>query len=466
MNDVSLLLSSPRSLFQSLSMGVKLIFVCGLALVMVIPALFVNGLVNDRTRRAADVVKEISSHVGGPQTFLGPTLAIPYVLTVHGEGELPKRGVFLVFPAHASAVLRTATEERHRSLFRVPVFQADLKLDADFDLSGVTAQAPMSAVLDWSNAEIVVGVSDARGALADATLTTDKGSTILAPAVVAESLTIGGNQNHLKTLSLFGAKAGDIATPDARFHASSVLRFSGAERIAVLAYGKTTHLTAQGDWRNPGFDGGILPVNRSISNHGFTAEWSVPFIARSVRAEGTDDSMSGLDATALGISFVEVADPYQSVSRSLKYVVLFIGLVFLSYFVFEATTGKRVHPAQYILVGIAQIIFYLLLLSFAERIGFNYGFLFAGAATVVLLAANAGWVFSSRALGARAAVIFTLLYSLIYLLLTLEDNALLVGAIASFLAVAGAMYFTRRIDWYGSLPSRAQQTSPIAPGTV
>jgi inner membrane protein len=125
---------------------------------MVIPALFVNGLVNDRTRRAADVVKEISSHVGGPQTFLGPTLAIPYVLTVHGEGELPKRGVFLVFPAHASAVIKTATEERHRSLFRVPVFQADLNLDADFDLSGVTAQAPMSAVLDWSNAEIVVGV--------------------------------------------------------------------------------------------------------------------------------------------------------------------------------------------------------------------------------------------------------------------------------------------------------------------
>ena len=111
------------------------------------------------------------------------------------------------------------------------------------------------------------------------------------------------------------------------------------------------------------------------------------------------------------------------------------------------------HPAQYILVGIAQIIFYLLLLSFAERIGFGYGFLLAGAATVALLAANAGWVFASRMQGARALVIFALLYTLIYLLLTLEDNALLVGGIASFLAVAGAMYFTRRIDWYGALPS-------------
>ncbi len=159
-----------------------------------------------------------------------------------------------------------------------------------------------------------------------------------------------------------------------------------------------------------------------------------------------------LDTTALGMSFIEVADPYQSVSRSLKYVLLFLGLVFLSYFIFEATTGRRVHPAQYILVGIAQIIFYLLLLSFAERIGFDYGFLLAGTATVILLSANAGWMFSSRLQGVRALVIFTVLYTLIYLLLTLEDNALLVGAIASFLAVAAAMYFTRSIDWYSSLP--------------
>ena len=194
---------------------------------------------------------------------------------------------------------------------------------------------------------------------------------------------------------------------------------------------------------------GRLPVN------GFTAEWSVPFIARSVRAEGTGDSITGLDATALGVSFIEVADPYQSVNRSLKYVLLFLGLLFLSYFVFEVTTGKRVHPAQYVLVGIAQIIFYLLLLSLAERIGFDFGFMLAGTATVALLSANAGWVFSSRSQGFRAVAIFTLLYALIYLLLRLEDNALLVGAITSFLAVAAAMYFTRRIDWYSSLSPKS-----------
>jgi inner membrane protein len=149
---------------------------------------------------------------------------------------------------------------------------------------------------------------------------------------------------------------------------------------------------------------------------------------------------------------VEVADPYQSVTRSLKYLPLFLGLVFLSYFVFEVTTGKGVHPAQYVLVGVAQVIFYLLLLSLAERIGFDFGFLLAGAATVMLLAANAGWIFASRLQGFRALAVFGLLYTLIYLLLRLEDDALLVGAVASFLAVAAVMYFTRRIDWYSSLP--------------
>jgi inner membrane protein len=309
-------------------------------------------------------------------------------------------------------------------------------------------------------------VTDARGALADALLTADGKTVTLVPAEVSANLMLGGEQNQQTKLTLFGAKADAVAKPNAQFNVTSSLRFSGAQRVAVLAYGKTTHLAVQGDWASPGFDGGFLPINRTVSRNGFSAEWSVPFIARGVRAEGQSDSITGLDATALGISFIEVADPYQSVNRSLKYVVLFLGLIFLSYFVFEVTTGKRVHPAQYVLVGVAQIIFYLLLLSLAERIGFDFGFLFAGAATVALLSVNAGWVFASRLQGLRALAIFTLLYVLIYLLLRLEDNALLVGAITSFLALTAAMYFTRGIDWYSSLPGSSstedQTTSSIS----
>jgi inner membrane protein len=161
----------------------------------------------------------------------------------------------------------------------------------------------------------------------------------------------------------------------------------------------------------------------------------------------------------MGISFVEVADPYQSVSRALKYALLFIGLLFLSYFVFEATAGKRVHPAQYVLVGVAHMIFYLLLLSLAERFGFDWGFLVAGGATVLLLSANAKWIFTSRVQGLRALFVFSLLYFFIYQLLRLEDNALLVGAVASFLTIAAVMYFTRNIDWYSSIPAGGSRPS-------
>jgi inner membrane protein len=272
---------------------------------------------------------------------------------------------------------------------------------------------------------------------------------------------MGGGQNPQLRLVMFGARFGSIARPDAKFHVESTLHFSGAQRIAILAYGKTTQMTMQGDWPSVGFDGGFLPVHRTVTPHGFTAQWSVSFIARGVAAEGPASAIHGLAGTALGVSFVEVAYPHHSVTRSLKYVPLFLGLVFLTYFIFEATTGKRVHPAQYVLVGIAQIIFYLLLLLFSERIGFGVGFLIAGAATVLLLATNAGWIFDSRLQGLRALGIFFGLYVLIYLLLRLQDNALMVGALASFAAVAAAMYFTRRINWYSSLPGPG--SGPAAP---
>jgi inner membrane protein len=447
--------------FKSRSMGLKLIVVCGLALLMTIPALFVFVLVNERKNRAEEVAREISRNVGGKQTFLGPTLAIPYDIPAQSETDHARHGTYFVFPAEGVAILKTNTEERHRSLFRVPVFKSEVKLDASFDLTGVPAAAPKGAVLDWSRAEIVVGVTDARGALADALATMDGKTVTMVPARTSEHISVGADAGRPIYLTLFGAKAASVAVPDAKFNVSSTLRFSGAQRIAVLAFGKTTRFSAQGDWPSPGFDGGFLPIEHNITKSGFTAEWSVPFIARGVRAEGPAETIAGLETCDLGISFVEVADPYQSVNRSLKYLPLFMGLVFLSYFIFEVTAGRRVHPAQYILVGFAQIIFYLLLLSLAERIGFDFGFLAAGGATVMLLSVNAGWIFASRAHGLRGLVVFSLLYGLIYMLLRLEDNALLVGAIASFLAVTAAMYFTRFIDWYSSIPDAGPQ--PGAP---
>ncbi|MGB7191667.1 MAG: inner membrane CreD family protein, partial [Acidobacteriaceae bacterium] len=326
MNELSGVPSLLHSKFRTRSMGVKLIVICFLALLMLIPALLVEALIQDRKGREADVVKQISQNVGGEQTFLGPILAIPYTTSSDLPTEPARHGMYLVFPKQASAVVKTTTEERRRSLFRVPVFRADLKLDSTFDLTGVPA-ALSGTNLDWSRAEILVGVSDARGAQADATLATGGKTFTLTPAESAPNLRLGSDQRSRLRLTLFGAHVPNLAAPNAQFSVSSTLHFSGAQRIAVLAWGKTTRVTEQGDWPSPGFDGGFLPVSRTVTGSGFTAAWSVPFIARGVRAEGPADSMSGLDATAMSVSFVEVASPYQSVNRSLKYVPLFLGLV-------------------------------------------------------------------------------------------------------------------------------------------
>ncbi len=435
---------NPAESHSARSMGAKLLIVCALAVAMMFPAFFVSGLVDDRSQRAAEVVREVSAHVGGPQTFLGPTLAVPY-----GSPRVPRQGTYLVFPAQAQAEVHFNAEERRRSLFKVPVFQTRAHLSSTFDLTGVPRDLPPGASLDWTHAEIIVGVNDPRGALADATLRSAGDTATLAPAQIASNLDVGMDPGSPLRLTLFGAPTPNLG-PGARFTVAADLHFSGAQRLAVLAYGKSTELTVSGNWPNPGFDGGLLPVTHTATGRGFQAKWSVPFIARGIRAEGPIEAITGLNATALGVSLLELADPYQSVDRSLKYAPLFLSLVFLTYFLFEATTGKRVHSAQYVLVGIAQILFYLLLLSLAEHAGFGWAFLLAGTATVVLLAGNARWVFTSKLQGYRSLAAFAVLYTLIYLLLRLEDNALLVGALASFAAIGAAMYLTRDLDWYSS----------------
>jgi len=179
------------------------------------------------------------------------------------------------------------------------------------------------------------------------------------------------------------------------------------------------------------------------NNHGFPA----------TSAENAPQQPS----TILGM---RLADSYRSIHRSLHYITLFLGLVFLTYFLFEVLTGKSVHPAQYALVGIAQTIFYLLLLSLAEHVGFDLSFLIAGTCTVALLSINTDWIFRSRKFAFRALAVFTLLYAFIYVLLRVEAYALLVGATASFAAVAAAMYITRDIDWYGNSPSPSRSNAP------
>lgn len=198
----------------------------------------------------------------------------------------------------------------------------------------------------------------------------------------------------------------------------------------------------------PGFFVERLTVERA-NNHGLLA--------------ASADHPTEQPKSVLGI---RLADSYRATRRSLHYITLFLGLVFLTYFLFEVRTGRSVHTAQYALVGVAQTVFYLLLLSFAEHLGFDWSFLIAGASTIALLSVNTEWVFHSRKLALRALAVFTTLYTFIYVLLRVEAYALLVGALASFAAVAAAMYITRNVDWYGSgRPAASFANAPATAGT-
>ena len=206
-----------------------------------------------------------------------------------------------------------------------------------------------------------------------------------------------------------------------------------------------------GDWAAPSFDGGFAPETRQVGAQGFSAAWSVPFIARGLSDQASASALS-LDQlgprTSASASYPP-AIPTRPSARSLKYAVMFVGLVFLTFFVFEALSGARVHPAQYLLVGSAQMVFYLLLLSLSEYVGFDWAFAAAASATVLLMGLYAGSAFHSRARGVQALAVFAAVYGLIYLLMRLEDFALLAGSLASFIVLAGAMYLTRNLDWYG-----------------
>jgi inner membrane protein len=451
--------ATPRS-----SIGLKLLLVCGLAVLMSIPAVFVAMLLGDRTQRANEVAGEIAQLVGGPQTFLGPVVAVPYTLPPADPKAAPGVGTYVIYPVQGSARADVASEVRRRSLFKVPVYQTTLSFKADFDLTGATVAAPRDAVLDWARAEVVVGASDPRGAQADVTINLAGRPLAAAPATTLSEQGLANADDGRPAggkLRFFGVPAVGAAAPAAKMHVDAMMKFSGAQRLSVLAYAKTTTFEAKGDWPHPSFDGGFLPTRRATHPTGFEAGWSVPFIARGVPAQGTVETLTQLGQTALGVSFVEPANPYHSVARSLKYALMFVGLVFLAYFMFETQQGKRVHPAQYVLIGLAQIVFYLLLLSVAERVGFDLGFLIAAGATVGLISSYAGWVFESRKQGLVALAGFSLLYGLIYVLMRLEDLALLVGAIASFAAIAAVMYVTRRMDWYGVTAPPAGGRAPV-----
>lgn len=460
---------------RSSDWGGKAMIVFALALLMAIPAIFVFALISERAGRADGVVKEISVRQGGAQQVLGPLLVAPYV---NPKDANHPSGWYVVSPDSGQAKATLKAQTLHRGIFDVPVYDATVSINADFSAPPAIADLPAGSIVDWSQARIVMGFSDLRGAKLDVAgvFAGPAGPTTLA-FTPASNVDLGGAAmpSGVRDASGSDSRFGMVSAPagalfgaaGSPLHGGSFktsLHFTGARRLSVMPFAKATVVTISGDWANPSFDGGFPPETRQIKDGAFTAMWSVPFIARGLSddAPASALSLAALGGKDLGVTLAPGNDPYQNVIRALKYAVMFVGLVFLTFFVFEALSGRRVHPAQYVLVGLAQMIFYLLLLSLSEYIGFDLAFAAAAVATVGLIGFYAGWAFDSAAYRWRALAIFSVVYGLIYLLMRLEDFALLAGSIASFVGLSAAMYLTRDIDWYGGRAAPAGPSAPTA----
>ena len=453
------------------SVGIKLLFVCALVLLMGIPALFISLISHERAGRAQDVMNDVSARYGGAQTILGQVLVIPYSL-IDRNGDLSSSGEYIVFAEDGKIdVPNLKTTVRKRSLYKVPTYEADMTLTARFEMPNTT---PDKTVLNaggasqvvWGNAKILVGISDVRGLRDDVYLTLPDGSKRkfspaldhaspeqAVSAVKREFIRHRGLMD-ISPLQFMQVDVADLVNAGGDITFSTKLALAGSSNLSIIPFAKSTKAELIADWPHPSFIGHYAPSQREISSDGFSASWSVPFLARGIAGSGPSQTLNlgTFVSREMSVNLITPVTPYQNVNRALKYAILFIGIVFLVYFLFETLVDVRVHAAQYVLVGLVQCVFYLLLLAFAEHVGFTVAFIIAACATIAVTTLYAGAVFGSS-YRLRAGAVFAATYGLLYVLMRMEDFALMVGALTSFLAIAGTMYLTRNVNWYGGKTS-------------
>ncbi len=472
------------------SLGVKFFLVCILVLLMAIPAMFISVVSFERSKRSDNVAREVASRYGAEQYVTGPVLVAPYGVA-DSDGHIVETGQYVVFADEGTAEFdNVQTTIRKRSLFKVPTYSGKGTFSAQFSIDKANAYES-GIMVDWSKSELWMGVSDTRGLQSDVTLTTPDGDirkftpakamsyskgALSIDGIVKKAMkrplesveTANGTvvfqdrgtarkvEHHRSLLErnvqkYISVSADDFVSTETPFTVSAQITLAGTQRLGVMPFAKSTRVTIASEWPDPGFEGGFAPIRQDIDKAGFSAEWHVPFLARGIAGTGLAHTLPlyEMSKMAMSVKFVSTQHPYRTVNRALKYSIMFIGLVFFAYFLFEVVIGVRVHPAQYLLIGLAQSIFYLLLLAFSERVGFTIAFLVAAVATISITAGYAGAVFGARKYIIRAGLVFIAVYALLYVLMRVQDFALMIGALSAFVLIALVMYLTRNVDWYG-----------------
>jgi len=441
-------------------LGVRVLMVLGLSLAILVPLAMIRDTIHERQDYRGQAVRDIAASYAGAQGLAGPVLVVPYVETVvveekDGQGN-PRRvqrdraGRWTFFPQRVDLAGRLQPATRKRGLHEVRVYELQGDLAATFraDIPEDPDPAlPRRIGRPW----LGYGISDVRGLAGSPRL--QVGGTPVALEQGLGSRDGGGVHARLEA-----PLAGSRHEIDTR------LRFAlgGTESLALAPLGRHNRVVLDSPWPHPQFNGQFLPRTRTIRADGFHAEWEVSSLATNARAQylagatsplpqggGDRDGKSrGGGLEAIGLSLVDPVNVYSQADRASKYGLLFVLLTFVGFFMFELIKQLPIHPIQYLLVGLALAIFFLLLLSLSEHIAFGRAYLAAGTACIGLLGFYLSHVLRSRARGLGFATMLATLYAALYGLLVSEDNALVLGTGLLFLILAALMVVTRKVDWY------------------
>lgn len=417
---------------------------CGLAVLMFVPLLFITLIIEERAGFQEDTLSEVAEQWGGAQSLTGPVLVIPVtreVVEEKTEGEevvtttrTEEAQPLILLPRMLEVEGTLRSELRARGIFEVPVYSTDLGLRFGFDLAGLDRALFERESLDWDRARIELHLSNPRGLRSEMVLRAGETALELEPGSI------------LPRRSGVHAQVG----PETDLSALTLeFTLNGAQAFDIVPAGRQTDIALVGDWPHPSFAGAFLPDERSVTETGFEAAWSIPHLARDMPQEVRGASgFQQIEAARFGVALYNPVDFYQKVSRAAKYGILFIALTFLTVFLMERMSVQPVHPAQYVLIGVAQCVFFLLLLSFAEQIGFTPAYGLASLATILLLGFYAAASLKLARRSSLLVAVLVLLYATLYFILQSTEYALLAGSILAFLAVAVTMVLTRDERWF------------------
>jgi len=426
------------AMFQSITF--KVLGVGVLALLMLIPLAEVQGLIGERNRMREQAVSAIAQRWGAVQVLGGPVLAIPKRTRLEtSNGWIVQQSTEIVLADRLDIGGTLAPEERRYGMYSAPVYTAELKISGRFLASDVHALAGTETTYLWDRAELRLPLADVRGIRRMSVLRLDGVEHPFGPADAGV-----GALNAI-------AVPLDLSHFDGDAHPFSFeLTLAGTASLHLLPLARHSEAALSAPWPDPSFDGAFLPAERKVGAGGFDARWQVLDLNRSYGQHWQQDERQHVDiaSAAFGVTLYQPASVYQQNERAGKYGILFIALTFVSFFLFEILRKLRVHPVQYLLVGLALSTFYLVLLALSEQIGFAVAYLAAAAAVVVLVGGYAASVLRARRAGLTLGATLAIVYGLLYGLVVSEEYSLLMGALALLAVVAVLMYLTRKVDWY------------------